>query len=254
MTPKISFITVATIGRARLRRSRLRRRLGHRPESGDYPRLAGFHRSRRRREAAGTVEHARRPRTVAHSEERGNENLGARSDSRQSLPADPAAIPTPAATVDSAPADGLAADRDRVRRRHPARDCPLPGDAGDPGPPTRALIDSHLALDAVRAETPTAEATRRPVDPPAGVLQFEKNPPSGSPGSKHSRRGGPGRERAPLTFSRAPARTRGRARTDRVLSPLDLLMGSGPVVRGAGRSTGRLRTYRAVVLDRSTEI
>ena len=43
-------------------------------------------------------------------------------------------------------------------------------DADDSGPPARALIDSHLALDAVRAETPTAEATRRPVDPPAGVL------------------------------------------------------------------------------------
>ncbi len=44
------------------------------------------------------------------------------------------------------PCDRLAADRNRFRCRHPARDCLLPGDAGDPSPPTCALIRPSLAL------------------------------------------------------------------------------------------------------------
>ena len=77
------------------------------------------------------------------SEERGNENLGARSDSRQSLPACHGSHPDSRRHGRLGPCDRLAADRDRVRRRHPAGDRPLPGDAGDPGPPTRALINGQ---------------------------------------------------------------------------------------------------------------
>ena len=82
---------------------------------------------------------------------------------------DPASIPTPAATIlRPTEPSGCRSGWDSV-----AASCSWSassGGADDATPPARPLIDSHLALDAVRAETPTAEATRRPVDPPAGVL------------------------------------------------------------------------------------
>ena len=43
---------------------------------------------------------------------------------------DPASFPTPAATISSAHVSRVAADRDRIRRRRPARDRPPPGTCG----------------------------------------------------------------------------------------------------------------------------
>ena len=60
---------------------------------------------------------------------------------------DPSSIPTPAATI-SWLVRSMAANRDRIRRRRPARVRPLPGNADDTGPPARALIRSRLPLGA----------------------------------------------------------------------------------------------------------